>query len=68
MPGHLSPGEAAYYAIIGICLILIGALLTAGPVTVEQRGTVLGAIFAALGYVAWRGGRHRRPPDPPEDD
>lgn len=44
----------SYLAIIGICLILIGALLTAGPVTIEQRGTVLGAIVATLFLVAYR--------------
>ena len=44
----------AYLAIIAICLVLIGALLTAGPLTVEQRGTVLGAVAVALFTVAWR--------------
>lgn len=48
----------AYLALIGICLILIGALLTAGPITIEQRGSVLAGIFAVLGAVAWRA-RHR---------
>jgi hypothetical protein len=63
VPGHLNPSEAAYYAIIAICLVLIGALLTAGPVSIEQRGTVLGAIFAALAYVAWRWRRQHREDD-----
>jgi hypothetical protein len=44
----------AYLAVIAICLVLIGALLTAGPLSVEQRGTVLGAIFGALAFVGWR--------------
>lgn len=56
---NIDPHSAALYAIVGICLILVGALLTAGPLSVEQRGSVLGAIFAALAYVAWRSTRHR---------
>jgi hypothetical protein len=47
----------AYLAIVGVCLILIGALLTAGPVSIEQRGTVLGGIIVTLFTVAWRARR-----------
>lgn len=50
----------AYLAVIGICLTLVGALLTAGPVTVEQRGAVLSGILIVLFTVAWRV-RHRGP-------
>lgn len=59
---HLDPASAAQYALIGICLVLIGALLTPGAVTVEQRGAVLAGIITVLGAVSWRGRRHR-PPD-----
>jgi xanthine/uracil/vitamin C permease (AzgA family) len=49
-----SPGDLANYALIGICLILIGALLTAGPVSIEQRGAVLAGIIIVLVTMAWR--------------
>ncbi len=50
----LSPGDAAAYAIIAICLVLIGALLTPGTVSIEERGAVLGGIAAVLLAIAWR--------------
>lgn len=50
----INPSDAALYAIIAICFVLIGAILTLGPVSVEQRAAVLAAIFAALSIVAWR--------------
>lgn len=49
-----NPSDAALYAVIAICLVLIGAILTPGAVSVEERGAVLAGIFAALGLVAWR--------------
>ena len=48
----------AYLAIIGVCLVLIGAILTPGAVSIEQRGAVLGATVVTLFTVAWRA-RHR---------
>jgi hypothetical protein len=60
MQGHLNPGEAAYFAIVAMTLVLLGAILTAGPLSVEARGTVLGGIFAVLGYVGWRWRRQHR--------
>jgi hypothetical protein len=60
---QLTPSGAAYYAIIAVCLILTGGILTGGILSVEQRGSVLAAIVAVLGYVAWRGGRNHPPPD-----
>lgn len=45
---NLDPASAALYALIAICLVLIGALLTVGPVSVEQRAAVLGGIAAVL--------------------
>lgn len=44
----------AYLAIIGICLVLIGALLTPGAVSIEQRGAVLSGIIVTLFTVAYR--------------
>jgi hypothetical protein len=61
---RLDPASAAYYALIAICLVAFGALLT-GDVknfSIAERGTVLGGIIAVLGYITWRAGR-RRPPD-----
>ena len=58
---QLDPASAAQYAIVAICLVLIGALLTAGVLSVAERGTALAAIAAALFTVAWRirrGGPH----------
>jgi hypothetical protein len=53
----------AYLVIIGIDLVLIGAILTAGPVTIEQRAAALTGIFASLGIIAYRGSKYRKPPD-----
>ena len=58
-PDRLDPEAAALYAVVAICLVLIGALLTVGVITVEQRGTVLAGIIATLLAVAWRGRRRR---------
>jgi len=54
---NLDPRSAALFAMIGLVCVLMGALLTIGPLTVEQRGTVLAGVFAVLAAVAWRGGR-----------
>lgn len=51
---RLDAHGAALYAIIAICLVLIGALLTVGVVSVEQRAAVLAAIFTVLIAVGWR--------------
>jgi hypothetical protein len=50
----INPADAALYAIVAICFVLIGAVLTLGALPVEQRATVLGSIFVALATVAWR--------------
>lgn len=55
----MTPSTAAYWAVIAICFVLIGAVLSAQNLSVEQRGTVLGGIFAALAFVGWRH-RHQR--------
>ena len=54
----IDPATAALYSIIAICFVLVGAILTLGPVSVEQRAAVLAGIFAALSLVAWRNRRH----------
>ncbi len=53
----LDPKAAAQYALIAICLVLIGALLTPGSVGLAERGTVLAGIVAVLFAIAWRGRR-----------
>lgn len=56
----LDPGAAALYAIIAICLVLVGAILTPGSVGVNERGAILGAIAAILIAIGWRVGKGRR--------
>jgi hypothetical protein len=56
-PDQLDPESAALYALIAICLVLIGGLLTTGIITIEQRGTVLAGVIAVLLAVAYRGRR-----------
>jgi hypothetical protein len=51
---RLDPESAALYAVVGICLVLIGAVLTPGAVSIEQRGAILAGIITALFGVAWR--------------
>jgi hypothetical protein len=60
----LDPPNAALYALVAICLVLVGALLTPGQVGLNERGAVLGAIAAVLFAVGWR---IRRSP-PPGDE
>jgi uncharacterized membrane protein YfcA len=62
MGDHIDPPTGAMWAIIAICFTLIGAILTAGILSVEQRGSVLAAIVAVLGAIAVWGRRRRRPP------
>jgi hypothetical protein len=54
---HLDPASAALYALVAICLVMIGAILTLGPVSVEQRGAVLGGIVVVLFTVSRLGKR-----------
>jgi hypothetical protein len=51
---NLDPASAALYALIAICLVLIGALLTPGQVGLNERGAVLAAIAAVLFAIGWR--------------
>jgi hypothetical protein len=51
---NLDPKNAALYALIAICLVLIGGLMTAGQLGVAERGTVLAGIVAVLFAIGWR--------------
>ena len=55
----LDPKGAALYALIAICLVLIGALLTPGQVGVDERGVVLAGIVTVLLLIGY-GFRIRR--------
>lgn len=55
----LDPASAALYALIAICLVLVGALITPGTLSPEQRGPVLAGVVTVLFLVAWR---VKRPP------
>ena len=55
----LDPKSAALYALIAICLVLIGAILTPGTVNVDQRAILLGGIATVLLVVGF-GFRMRR--------
>jgi len=44
----LDPKSAALYALVAICLVLVGALLTPGTVGVDERGVVLAGIVTVL--------------------
>lgn len=60
---NLDPPEAALWAIIAICLVLIGALITPGSLAVEQRGAVLAGIVTLLLAVGYRVRRKHRDDD-----
>lgn len=66
MPDRIDPGTAAYYALIAVCFVALGAVLTGDiqAFSIQERGTVLGGIVAVLGYVAWRG-RKKKDDDGP---
>ena len=52
---HLSPAAAAQYALIAISLVLIGALLTPGPIGLNERGALLAAIATVLFAIMFSG-------------
>jgi hypothetical protein len=54
---RLDPASAALYALIAICLVAVGAVLTGSldQFTLAERGTVMTAIVGVLGVIAWRG-------------
>jgi hypothetical protein len=51
---NLDPKSAALYAIVAICLVMIGALLTPGAVSIDQRAAVLAGIIGVLLLVGLR--------------
>lgn len=53
-PVTLDPKSAALYALIAICLVLVGALLTPGTVGVDERGVVLAGIVGVLLLIGLR--------------
>ena len=57
---RLDPASAALYALIAICLVLIGAIVTPGQVGLDERGAILAAIAGVLFAIGWR---IRRGPD-----
>jgi hypothetical protein len=54
---RIDPADAALYALIAICLVLIGAIVTPGQVGIDERGAILAAIAGVLLAVGWRGRR-----------
>jgi len=51
---RLDPSSAALYALIAICLVLVGGIITAGQLGVAERGTILVAIGTILAAIGWR--------------
>ena len=50
----ISPNDAALFTLIAICLVLVGALLTPGPVGINERGAIFAGIVTVLFAIAWR--------------
>jgi len=50
----LDPKSAALYSVIAICLVMIGALLTPGAVSIDQRAAVLAGIIGVLLLIGLR--------------
>jgi drug/metabolite transporter (DMT)-like permease len=46
--------DAALWALIAICLVLVGAIVTPGQVGIDERGAILAAIAAVLFAIGWR--------------
>ena len=64
--GHLDARDAALFAIVALALVVVGAVLVAPGLTLDQRASVLAGSFVALSTVAWRGRRLARRRD--DDD
>jgi hypothetical protein len=62
MLDKLDPTTAALYALIAVCLVAVGALLTGdvNTFTIAERGTVLGGIVAVLAGIAYFGRRGKK--------
>jgi hypothetical protein len=50
----LDPHEGALWALVAICLVLVGAIITPGQVGIDERGAILAAIAAVLLAIGWR--------------
>lgn len=59
MPSDLNPQDAAFWALIAICLVLIGALITPGTVGLDERGVVLAGIVTVLFAIGLRSRRRK---------
>lgn len=59
MPSDLNPQDAALWALIAICLVLIGALITPGTVGLDERGVVLAGIVTVLFAIGLRSRRRK---------
>jgi hypothetical protein len=46
--------EAALWALIAICLVMVGAILTPGLVQAEQKAPILAGIATILFAIGWR--------------
>jgi hypothetical protein len=59
------PGDLALYALIGVALVSLGAILTGTTeqFSIADRGTVLGGIVAVLAGIAYFVSRSRRKKD-----
>jgi Flp pilus assembly protein TadB len=72
---RLDPEGAAYFALIAIGLVLLGAVIATSALSAEQRATVVAGVVGTLLLVAyrWRTRRRRdeytpRESNPSEDD
>jgi len=63
----LDPANAALYALIAICLVMVGAILTAGALGIAERGTVLAGAIVVLTSIAWRVRRGHDDPGGPKE-
>lgn len=57
---HLDPEGAAYYALIAVGFVLVGAAIATSALSAEQRATVVAGVVATLLLVAYRWRSHHR--------
>ncbi len=56
----LDPASAALYALVAICLVATGWIVST-PLSTAERGSVLAGIVAVLFAIGWRIRRSREP-------
>lgn len=58
-PLQIDPSAAALYALVAVCFVALGAVLTGSTdsFSIAERGTVLGGIVAVLAGIAYLGRR-----------